>query len=145
MLKLIQNLMNLNLALTSKFKGVQVYDEALALYDAKEYKRALPLMREAAELGNNNAMSVYGSMLLLGRGVAENGKEAQVWLRRAADCGDQNAISLLGMAYATGKAGAKRDLKLGRELLQQAAEAGDSQSARMLDMMDKKQGIFGRQ
>lgn len=101
-------------------------------------------MREAAELGNTNAMSLYGSMFLLGQGVPENGKEAEIWLKRAVQNGDKNAVSLLGMAYATGKAGFIRDLKQGRELLSQAADAGDVQSARMLEMMDKKQGIFGR-
>jgi TPR repeat protein len=142
--KFIQNLLNLNLALANKIKSVQVYDEALALHGAKEFKKAAPLMREAAELGNTNAMSLYGSMLLLGQGMPENGKEAETWLKRAMELGEKNAASVLGMAYATGKAGIKRDLKLGRTLLTQAAEAGDTQSARMLEMMDKKQGIFAR-
>jgi len=47
------------------------------------------------------------------------------------------------VAYATGKSGFIRDLKQGRKLLSQAADAGDVQSARMLEMMDKKQGMFG--
>lgn len=144
MLKFIQNLLNLNLALAGKVRSVQAYDEALALHGAKENRKALPLMREAAELGDTNAMSLYGSMFLLGQGVPENGKEAEIWLKRAVECGDENAASLLGMAYATGKAGIKRDLKQGRALLVQAAEAGDTQSTRMLEMMDKKQGMFGR-
>lgn len=142
MLKLLQNLLNLNLHLSNKLRGQQVYDEALAYHRAKEYKKAAPLMREAADLGNTHAMCVYGSMLLLGQGMRENGKEAEVWLTRAFDLGDTNAPSVLGMAYATGKAGFTRDLVKGRALLTQAAEAGDQQSARMLEMMDKKQGLF---
>jgi TPR repeat protein len=144
MLKLIQNLLNLNLAMANKVRSVQVYDEALAFHGAKEFKKAAPLMKEAAELGNIHAMSVYGSMFLMGQGVPENGKEAEVWLTRAMELGEKNAPSVLGMAYATGKAGIKRDLKRGRALLTQAAQAGNGQSARMLEMMDKKQGIFKR-
>lgn len=144
MLKLLQNLMSLNMVLAKKVRNVQVYDEALAFHRSGEFRKALPLMREAAELGNTNAMTLLGSMLLLGQGVAENGKEAVVWLKRALGSGDPNAASMLGMAYATGKAGVKRDLSQGRALLTQAAEAGDTQSARMLEMMDKKQGIFRR-
>lgn len=125
-------------------RSVQAYDEGLAFLSAKEFKKAVPLIKEAAELGNTNAMSIYGSMFLLGQGVPENGKEAEIWLKRAVESGDINAISLLGMAYATGKAGFNRDLKRGRELLTQAANAGDSQSSRMLELMDKKQGIFAR-
>jgi TPR repeat protein len=142
--KFIQNLLDLNMALAGKVRSVQVYDEALAFHGAREFKKALPLMREAAELGNTNAMSMYGAMLLLGQGAPENGKGAEQWLKRAIDCGDKNAVSVLGMAYATGKAGVARDLKRGRALLVQASEAGDGQSARMLEMMDKKQGMFGR-
>lgn len=142
MLKFIQNLLSLNLALAGKVRSVQAYDEALTFHGAKEFKKALPLMREAAELGNTNAMSVLGSMLLLGHGVAENGKEAERWLKRAVDAGNTNAVSVLGMAYATGKAGCPRDMKRGRALLTQAVEAGDEKSARMLEMMNKKQGMF---
>jgi uncharacterized protein len=144
LLKFIQNLLNLNLALAGKVRSVQAYDEALAFYGAKEFTKALPLMREAAELGNTDAMSVLGSMLLLGRGVKENGKEAEQWLTRAVDAGNAQAVSVLGMAYATGKAGCPRDRSRGRVLLTQAAEAGDEQSARMLEAMDKKIGIFKR-
>jgi TPR repeat protein len=46
------------------------------------------------------------------------------------------------MAYATGSAGIRADVPLARQLLAQAAEAGDQQSARMLEMIDKGRGMF---
>lgn len=46
------------------------------------------------------------------------------------------------MAYATGKAGVKPNHKLARELLTQAVSEGDEQSAVMLDMTNKKKGMF---
>ena len=46
------------------------------------------------------------------------------------------------MAYATGKAGVKPNHKLARELLRQAAAEGDQQSTEVLDMMNKRKGIF---
>lgn len=144
MLELFKNLLHLNVALSNKLKSAQVYDEALALYQAKEYKKALPLMREAAELGNYHAMTVYGTMFLMGQGVKENGAEAIIWLQRALELNEPNAASLLGMAYATGKAGVKRDLPKARALLTQAAQAGDAKSAQMLEMMDKKVGLFAK-
>lgn len=52
------------------------------------------------------------------------------------------AAAILGMAYATGKAGVKPNHKVARELLTQAAAEGDQKSAEMLDMMDKRKGIF---
>lgn len=144
MFKFIQYLINLNGAIVGKIRAMQAYDEGLALHGADEYAKAFPLIKEAAELGHDAAMTVYGSMLLLGQGVKEDGEHAEIWLKRAVDAGYEDAISVLGMAYATGKAGCRRDVELGRKLLSRSAEAGDEQSRRMLEMMDKGEGIFKR-
>ena len=142
MLKFISNLINLNAALAQKARSLMAYDEALALHKAKEYRQALPLMMEAAELGNSEAMSLLGSMYLMGQGVNEDGSQAVTWLQRSIEGGFEGAISVLGMAYATGKAGAKIDLTKAREMLTYCAEKGDEQSTRMLAMMDSGEGIF---
>jgi uncharacterized protein len=142
MLKFIRNLINLNAALTQKARSLSAYDEALALHSVKEYRQALPLMIEAAELGNPEAMSLLGSMYLMGQGVKEDGGQAVTWLQRSIDGGFEGAISVLGMAYATGKAGVKIDLSKAREMLTCCAEKGDEQSARMLAMMDSGEGMF---
>jgi uncharacterized protein len=142
MLKFIQQLIDLNAALLAKARSATKYDEALALYEVKEYSKAFPVMKEAAELGSLPAMSILGSMYLLGRGVPENGAEAERWVKQAVEGGYEGAISILGMAYATGSAKIRVDIPLARQLLTQAAEKGDQQSARMLEMMAKGQGIF---
>ena len=144
MLKLIQYLINLNGTLAGKIRAIQAFDEGLALHGAEEYTKALPLIREAAELGHDAARTIYGSMYLLGQGVKEDGKQAEFWLKQAVDAGYEGAVSVLGMAYATGKAGCRRDLELGRKLLTQAAEGGDEKSRQMLEMMDKGEGMFQR-
>ena len=87
MLKFLQQLIDLNSALVAKARSAEIYQEALALHEAKEYAKALPLMKEAAALGSLPAMSMLGSMYLLGRGVRENGVEAERWLRQAVDGG----------------------------------------------------------
>lgn len=81
-------------------------------------------------------------MYLLGQGTPENGSEAVRWLENSIKLGFDDAISVLGMAYVTGKAGVKIDLKKGREMLIHAADNGDEQSARMLGMMDRGEGMF---
>jgi len=142
MLNLFNALVSMNAALAGKIRSITSYDEALALYNNKDYVKALPLMTEAAELGNVHAMSLLGAMHLLGQGVREDGLLAVVWLQRAMDGGYESAASLLGMALATGKAGVKIDLPKARMLLKAAASKGDAQSARMLEMIDRGEGMF---
>lgn len=144
MLKLIHNLLTLNGMLTSRIRAVRIYDEALAHYSAREYKAAFPLLREAAELGNIMAKSLIGSAYLFGHGCPENGHEAERWLRMAVDEGYAEAVGVLGMAYATGKAGCRRDMSLALPLLKQAAATGDAQSVKMLEMIEQGVGMFAK-
>ncbi|PKO48738.1 MAG: hypothetical protein CVU31_03975 [Betaproteobacteria bacterium HGW-Betaproteobacteria-4] len=142
MLNLIKSLVGLNAAMSKKIRSVQACEEGLAFSNANEFKKAFPLLLEASELGNEKAMSVLGSMYLLGQGTPENGVEAVRWLENSIKMGFDDAISVLGMAYVTGKAGVKIDIEKGREMLIHAAESGDEQSARMLGMMDRREGMF---
>jgi TPR repeat protein len=87
-------------------------------------------------------MALLGSVYLLGNGGKEDGCQAVAWLQKAIDGGYEDAVSVLGMAYATGKAGVKVDMQKASAMLQFAADKGDSQSARMLEMMDKGEGMF---
>lgn len=142
MIKLISNLLSLNVALGNKLRSMKAFEEGLAFNDAGEYRKAFPLMLEASELGHEKAMCLLGTMYLMGQGIAENGREALRWLEKSRELGYEESISVLGMAYATGKAGIKIDLEKGREMLAQAAERGDEQSARMLGMIDRGEGMF---
>jgi len=141
-IKLISNLLSLNVVLANKLRSIKAFEEGLAFNDAGEFKKAFPLMLEAAELGHEKAMCLLGTMYLMGQGIAENGREALRWLEMSRELGYEESISVLGMAYATGKAGIKIDLAKGREMLTYAAERGDEQSARMLGMIDRGEGMF---
>ncbi|OQA30614.1 MAG: Sel1 repeat protein [Betaproteobacteria bacterium ADurb.Bin341] len=118
--------------------AVRLFDEAMAFHRAGKFKEAAPLMQEAAESGYINAAAIYGSMLLLGQGVAEDGREAVKWLEHATEAGHEGAKSTLAMALVTGKGGAPRDLKRGVMLLTECAEAGDEQSQRMLEVVSAR-------
>ena len=130
--------------LVNKAKSIVIYDKAISFHGAKDYKAAAPLMIQAAELGKPDAMTVLGSMYLLGQGVKEDGQAAVHWLQKAIDAGYDGAVSILGMAYATGKAGVKVDIHKAREMLATAAEKGDDKSAQMLEMMNKGEGMFAK-
>lgn len=145
MFKLISNLLTLNVALGSKLRSIQAFDEGMDLHGQENFKDALPLMQEAAELGNPQAMSLLGTMYLFGQGMKVDGKNAELWLQKSIDGGYEGSISVLGMAYATGAAGIRIDMAKAREMLTFAADKGDEQSARMLGMMDRGEGMFHKQ
>jgi len=54
--KLVSKLGSYVESLQNKTKATQLYDEALAHYSAKKYRNAFPIMREATQLGEKNAM-----------------------------------------------------------------------------------------
>jgi TPR repeat protein len=126
----------------NKEKSTQLYDEALSHYKSKRFRNAFPLMKEAALLGEKNAMVLLGSMILLGQGTYENGEESLKWLHKAVDAGQTDALGVLGMAYATGAGKVKRNRKLALEYLNKAAKLGDQKSIKMLEMIQKKEGVF---
>ncbi len=109
MKNILNRIIGWNERILNKAKAMKAYDEALASHSAKDYQNAFPIMKLSAELGHTSTMTILGSMLLLGHGVAEDGANAEVWLKKAIDAGYAEAESVLGMAYATGKAGVKVD------------------------------------
>jgi hypothetical protein len=142
--KINKKLWSLVERLENKEKSVQIYDEALSHYKSQKYRNAFPLMKEAALLGEKNAMAMLGTMILFGQGTYENGEEALKWLHKAVDAGQTDTLGVLGMAYASGKGKVKRDKKLALEYLDKAAKLGDQKSIKMLDMIQKKEGMFRR-
>lgn len=81
---------------------VSIMDEARNLYLAHEYERALPLMRQQAELGNPQAQYTLGYMYYHGEGVPEDMDEALKWIRRAAAQGDVHALEALSSLASAG-------------------------------------------
>lgn len=142
MWSVIKYLLAYNDSLIKKYEGSKAYSIALELHTNKDFKQAFPKMLEASELGNPSAMCLLGSMYLLGQGVKENGHQAEIWLLKSLESGYFEANSILGMAYATGKAGFKVNQTLAVELLTKAADTGDQQSQRMLELMRNGDGIF---
>lgn len=142
MLDFIKSLIGLNTVLLAKVGAEKAYHDAVALRKDKKYAEAYPLLLQAAEAGQVMAMTMLGSAYLVGEGTKADGQAAVTWLERAVEAGSEEAVSVLGMALVTGKDGAKRDLVRGRQMLEFAAERGDAQAERMIEAMDKGQGIF---
>ena len=142
MLAFIKTLLSINVALAGKAKGMMLYNDAMALYQDKRYREALPLLHQAAELNHIDAIAQIGGMYMLGQGVPENNCEAVKWLEMAVRAGHKSAVGTLGMLLATGKGGVARDMNRAIPLMKQAAAEGDSRSTRMLEMIEKGEGMF---
>lgn len=111
-----------------------MYRQGLDLYEQKKYGEAMPFIREAAEAGHKDGMTVLGAMYLFGRGVEHDGQKAEYWLKRAAGSGQVDAQSILGIMYATGQ-GVPRNIAGAKEWLTRVSEAGDKHAIRMLQMI----------
>jgi uncharacterized protein len=80
------------------------------------------LYRQAADLGNTNAMTILGGMYANGRGVAKDDSEAVRLYQQAADLGNASATYKLGWRYENG-VGVTKDIAKARSYYQTALGA----------------------
>lgn len=81
----------------------EVYEEAKALYDAKNYKAAVPKLKMAAEKGHKKAQYRLGRCYDKGHGVKEDNKTAFVWYQKSAAQNYAKGQYALGKCYMKGK------------------------------------------
>jgi len=144
MRQFIQNLMQLNVFLSGKIQADRLYGEAEALMTAGEFKSALPLMKQASDVGNKFAPVHVGMMLLKGQGTSPSWSEAAKYLELAIARGNPNVHITLGMIHGIGGYGLKRDQKNAEYHLSQCITAdNDPAGEQMLVMLKKHQGVFG--
>jgi hypothetical protein len=86
----------------------KIYEEAKALYDAKNYKAALPKLKAAAEKGHKKAQYRLGRCYDKGHGVTEDNKVAFTWYQKSAAQNYAKGQYALGKCYLKGK-GTKAD------------------------------------
>jgi TPR repeat protein len=99
----------------------------------KDTKRALELIREAAEAGHADAMNAMGYFYLNGVEVPKDPAKAADWVRRGAEAGSAKAQLSYGNLLVEGKGGAK-DEATGLEWIRKAAAAGLPEAQNRLGM-----------
>ena len=75
-----------------------------------DIKAAIPLLKEAAELGNAEAQYNYGVCFQQGAGVSQDDKTANEWFLKSASQGWKDAQFKLAYSFATGR-GVEQDNK----------------------------------
>jgi TPR repeat protein len=88
----------------------------------RDYARALPWYRKAAQAGMTTGMTSLGRMLEMD-GVDRDYKEAVNWYRKASDAGDRDGMYYLGVMYENGR-GINQDRQQAIVLYRQAASRG---------------------
>lgn len=94
-------------------------------FEEKDYEKALPLLRQAAEAGNADAMVDLGRMYNRGSGVEEDDTQAVSWFRKAAEKGHAGGQYWMGVMYRDG-GGVTRDYTQAYEWFLKAADQGDA-------------------
>ncbi|MFC0168645.1 tetratricopeptide repeat protein [Pseudoduganella danionis] len=100
-------------------------NEALTLYQQKQFAAAFKMFAQLARDGFPYAQAMLGNMYLYGEGVAEDDGKALLWLQRAARRSDDMAQNWLGIMYASGR-GVPQDSALARLWYERAVAQGSA-------------------
>ena len=103
----------------------QTYEQAMALYRARDYQTAFEAFKVLALQGNARAQLSLGWMLEAGEGVPKDEVEAAKWYRKAADKGLAHAQYNLGVMHSEGRGVAKDD-KQAVNWYRKAADRGET-------------------
>jgi len=127
---MMNRLMTLMLALVvCTLAGAQnpdkLYEEGKALYDAKDYTKAVAKLKPAAEKGHKKAQYRLGMCYDKGKGVAEDDKQAFYWYSKSAAQEYAKAQYQVGKCYKNGE-GTEKDRKKAVTWFTRAAKQGNA-------------------
>ncbi len=122
------------LALASPAFAQTPYEEAVALYEDKDYKGALEIAEAAAKKGDARAMAMLGVLYQKGLGVAADLNKAVDWYAEAAEKNNLGAQYALAEIYLDGALG-EADLERGRFWLLKAAGQGKPEAEHRLGLL----------
>ncbi len=86
----------------SSIRAQQFYDDGVAKRHEGRLEDAVALFRQAADLGDPDAMVELGESYRAGEGVTQDDSEALRWFRRAADAGNSAGMLSIGAMYLLG-------------------------------------------
>ena len=112
----------------------QNLEEGQAAYQAKDYKKALQILRPLAEQGNSQAQVMLGILYDNGQGVDKDPREAFKWYLKAAEQGMPVVQHDIGVKYFQGS-GVEQNYQEAAKWWEQAANAGLADSQFNLGLM----------
>lgn len=125
---------------TSTENGTDDFQKGAALYQAKNYTEAFPLLKKASEKGQPKAMVALATMYVVGLGVTENKSEAFNWYKKAAEKGEAGAMYMLGSMYLDG-IGTTQNKTEAKNWLQKSADKGEEKAKEKLKTLQSQTAI----
>jgi uncharacterized protein len=116
--------------------------QALAAYQAKNYREAMRLYKPLAAQGDSEAAYYVARMYEKGEGVRKDEREVVKWYRKSADGGYAPAQYRVAVGYAYGFAGLPKDQDEATKWLRRSAEGGHKKAQKILSKA-YAEGRFG--
>lgn len=79
-----------------------LYQDGMTYYRSRDFKNAVPLLLESAQLGNSNAQATIAKCYETGRGVTRNAQEALRWAMACAQQNNPYGQMIVGVNYLYG-------------------------------------------
>lgn len=104
--------------------AAEINEQSKELLRTKEFTKAIPLVRKAAELGNGEAQYNLGYFLLHGVGTEKNIPEAIQWYKKSSESGFNDGHYAMMMAYGNGE-GIEQNAELAFQYALKCADNND--------------------
>ena len=113
------------------------FEQAMAAYNAGNYKQAFHLLQPLAQQGDAEAQNNLGAMYNNGQGVVQSYQQAMAWYQKAANQGSAAAQFNLGVMHEKGR-GVAQNYQQAMMWYQKAANQGYSDAQFNLGVMYEK-------
>ena len=118
----------------NQMQGEELFKQALSLIAQNNYTEALPILEQAANLGNANAMCTLGELYAEEKVVASDVQKSYEYYSQAAQKEHPQAQYQLGMCFLGGK-GVSTDMQQAQQWIEKAAQNGYSEALKVLKRM----------
>ena len=102
----------------------ELNEQAKKLIETQEFGKAVPILKQAAELGNAESQYNLGYCYQAGISVEQNSKKAIEWYSKSAEQGWNDGLYAMMMAYGSGN-GVQQDFNKAFSFALKCAENGD--------------------
>ena len=118
----------------NQMQSEELLRQSLFLIAQNNYTEALPILEQAANLGNAEAMCTLGKLYAEGKGVANNIQKSYEYYSQAAQKEHPQAQYQLGMCFLAGK-GVSSDVQQAQQWIEKAAQNDYPEALEILKRM----------